>query len=203
MDATSDATCKLDRVAAKWGVTEADTELRERWAAGDSLRDLETRFNEAVLEAAMSSAGTDALDGEVANLYRLLTDEGVRPEKRIDAQSRLRRHGLDPEELVDDFVSYQTVRTHLNDCLGVSTERDTSLSVAEGRTTVYKLVSRAESVTERTIERLAREGSLSIGTPSVTLSIRVACSECNDEFTFTQLLDRRGCSCEGTDGGSG
>lgn len=203
MEATSDATCKLDRVAAKWGMPEIDSELRERREAGDSLRDLETLFNEAVLGAAMASAGTDPLDGEVANLYRLLRDDGVRPEKRIDAQSRLRRHGLDPEELVDDFVSYQTVRTHLNDCLGVSTERETSLSVAEGRTTVFKLVSRAESVTQRTIERLARDGPLSIGTPSVTLSIRIACSECNAEYTFTQLLDRRGCSCEGTDGGSG
>lgn len=203
MEATADATCKLDRVAAKWGVADIDSELRERREAGDSLRDLETLFNEAVLDAALATTGTDALDGEVANLYRLLTDDGVRPEKRIDAQSRLRRNGLDPEELVDDFVSYQTVRTHLNDCLDVSTERETSLSVDEGRTTVFKLVSRAESVTRRTIERLAREGSLAIGTPSVTLSVRVACSECNAEYTFTQLLDRGGCSCEDADRGSG
>ncbi|MDS0279600.1 hypothetical protein NDI85_17535 [Halomicroarcula sp. S1AR25-4] len=195
MSAESGTTCKVDRVAEKRGLTELDDELRERWADGDSLRDLERYCNEAILRSAMRAAGMETLDGEAANLYRLLTDDDVGPGKRIDAKSRLQRNGLDPETLTSDFVSYQTVRTHLNDCLDVTTARDSTLSVDSARNTVLKLVSRTESVTTQTIARLTEQGSLTIPSPSVTLSLRVACSECGDEYTFTGLLERGGCSC--------
>ncbi|WP_135305601.1 rod-determining factor RdfA [Haloarcula amylovorans] len=196
MSAESGTTCKVDRVAKKRGLTELDDELRKRWADGDSLRDLERYCNESILRSAMHAAGMNTLDGEAANLYRLFTDDDVGPSKRIDAKFRLQRNGLDPETLAGDFVSYQTVRTHLNDCLDVTTARDSTLSVDSARTTVLKLVSRTESVTNQTITRLAGQGSLTIPSPSVTLSLRVACSECGDEYTFTGLLERGGCSCQ-------
>lgn len=192
----SGATCKVDRVAEKRGLSDLDERLRERWADGDSLRDLERVCNEAILRSAMRAAGMDTLDGEAANLYRLLTDDDVGPGKRIDAKSRLQRNGLDPETLTGDFVSYQTVRTHLNDCLGVATNRDRSLSVDGARNTVLKLVSRTESVATQTIERLTRQGTVTVGKPSVTVSLRVACSACGEEYTFGSLLERGGCACD-------
>ncbi|WP_276273257.1 rod-determining factor RdfA [Haloarcula litorea] len=195
MPAKSDAACKVDRVAERRGLTAIDERLADRWADGESLRDLEAFFNEAVLRAAMTAAGMETIDGEPSNLYRLLTDDSVTAGKRVDAESRLRRNGVDPDAVVDDFVSYQTVRTHLNDCLGVGTARESTFTAADARNTVHKLVSRTESVTLRTIERLCGTGALSIAAPSVTVSVRVACSECNDEYTFSALLDGGGCSC--------
>lgn len=189
--------CKVDRVAERWDLA-IDDDLRERRAAGESLRDLETYVNERLLRAALRSVDADPLDGEAANLYRLLTDEAVSAGQRVDAEARLRRTGLDPETVTDDFVSYGTVRTHLNECLGVETTRESRLDPDEARTTVLKLLSRTESVTERTVTRLANQGSLTIPAPSVTLGLRVACEECGDEYTFAQLLSRGGCSC-GTD----
>jgi hypothetical protein len=169
--------------------------LRERRADGDSLRDLDRYFNEAVLRSAMESAGMDTLPGEQSYLYRLLTDDEVGAGKRVDAESRLRRAGQDPSSVTGDFVSYQTVRAHLNDCLDVETTREAHLAVGEARNTGAKLLSRTESITRRTSERLARQGSVTITAPSVTVSLRVACSECNHEYTFSQLLERGGCSC--------
>jgi hypothetical protein len=189
-----DTDCKVDRVCERWDLTMGD-ELRERWRGGESLRELETVFNEAVLRAALQSADADVIDGEAANLYRLLTDDSVSAGQRVDAEARLRRAGLDPTAVTDDFVSYGTVRTHLNECLGIETTRDTRLDPDEGRTTVLKLLSRTESVTERTIARLTDQGSLTIPAPSVTLSLRVACDQCGDEYSFSQLLSRGGCSC--------
>jgi hypothetical protein len=191
---SGDTGCKVDRVCERWELP-MDDELRERWRGGESLRDLETVLNEAVLRAALRSADADVIDGEAANLYRLLTDDAVSAGQRVDAEARLRRAGLDPAAVTDDFVSYGTVRTHLNECLGVETARDTRLDPDEGRTTVLKLLSRTESVTERTIARLTDQGSLTIPAPSVTLSLRVACEECGDEYSFSQLLSRGGCSC--------
>lgn len=196
MTAESDSTCKIDRVSEKWELATIDDQLRTRWADGDSLRDLETYYNEAVLRSAMESEGMDALDGEVSNVYRLLTDEDVSPGKQIDAESRLRQSGIDPTELTDDFVSYQTVRTHLNDCLGLETARETSLTIDEARTTVLKLISRTESVATQMIGRLETDDELRISAPTVTLSLRVGCADCDDEYTFSTLLERGGCSCE-------
>jgi len=195
MAGESERACKVDRVADRWELRGIDDRLREQWGAGASLRELERQFNEAVLDAALRSRGAQPLAGETETLYRLLTEEDGSPGDRIEAESRLSRAGLDPETVTDDFVSYQTVRTHLNGCLGVSTDRQSSLTVSDARATVLKLLSRTESVTQRTVQRLAANGSLTIPAPSVTLSLRVACSECNDEYTFTGLLDRGGCSC--------
>lgn len=195
MTEPSGTRCKIDRVSESWDLERIDDRLQERRASGDSLRELERYYNETVLRSAMESAGMDTLEGEVSNLYRLLTDEEVGAGKRVDAESRLRRNGLDPSAVTGDFVSYGTVRTHLNDCLDVETTRDTHLPVGEARTTVAKLLSRTESVARRTIERLGRQGSVTITAPSVTVSLRVACSECNDEYGFSQLLERGGCSC--------
>lgn len=195
MSQESGGGCKIDGVAEKRGLDAIDERLEERWSDGESLRDLEGFFNKAVLRASMGAAGMDTIDGEPSNLYRLLTDDSVTAGKRVDAESRLRRGGLDPDAVVSDFVSYQTVRNHLNDCLGVRTARDSTFTDSDARRTVHKLVSRVESVTARSIERLGGEGRLSIGAPSVTVSVRVACSECNDEYTFAGLLDRGACSC--------
>lgn len=191
----SERACKVDRVADRWELRGIDDRLRERWDAGATLRELETQFNEAVLDAALRSQGAQPLAGETETIYRLLTEKDGSPGDRVEAESRLSRAGVDPETVTDDFVSYQTVRTHLNDCLGVSTDRQSSLSVSDARTTVLKLLSRTESVTQRTVERLAADGPITIAAPSVTLSLRVACSECDEEYTFTGLLDRGGCSC--------
>lgn len=195
MDGEAGTWCKIDRVSEERGLEQIDGRLREQWVSGNSLRDLETFFNEAVLRSAIEAAGMDTLEGEVSNLYRLLSDDEVTAGKQVDAEFRLRRHGLDPSAVTGDFVSYQTVRTHLNDCLGVETTRDTHLPPSEARDTVFKLLSRTESVTRRTVERLARQDSLTITTPSVTANLRVACLECNDEYTLSQLLERGGCSC--------
>lgn len=192
----SNDACKVDRVSARWSLSGIDDRLRERFEDGESLRDLETYYNEAVLRAAMESAGMETIDGEVSNLYRLLTDDAVSAGGRVDAASRLERNGVDRASLVDDFVSYGTIRTHLSDCLDVRTGRDETVTVDGERTTVLKLVSRTESVAGRTVERLAERTGLTIPAPSVTVSVRVACLECNSEYSFTGLLDRGGCSCE-------
>jgi hypothetical protein len=188
--------CKVDRVSEKYGLTAVDDRLRERRERGDSLRDLERVYNERVLAAAMESAGVDLPGREAATLYRLLTDDEVGPGERVDARSRLRRAGVDPATLESDFVSYQTVRTHLNDCLGLSTDRETAFGVDVARDTALKLVSRTELVTRQLIDRLRGRGAVTVVAPSVTVSVRVACSECGDEYSFSRLLDRGGCSCQ-------
>jgi hypothetical protein len=188
--------CKVGRVAARRGLSGINDRLRRRWAAGASLRDLERLFAERVLAAALTEAGRDPLDGELSNLYRLLTDDSVSAADRIDAEGRLRREGVDPAAVVDDFVSYVTVRSHLNDCLDVDTDRSADPSAEATRESVYRLASRTESVTSQALERLATHDEVTVGDPTVTVSVRVACDDCGAEYTVDRFLERDGCSCD-------
>jgi hypothetical protein len=75
-----------------------------------SLRDLAEEFNRKLLAAAMSGAGMSTLDGEVDNIFRLLTEDDVTAGTRTDARSRLERNGIDVDQLERDFVTYQAIR---------------------------------------------------------------------------------------------
>lgn len=57
----------------------------------------------------LEDAGMLALDGEVENISRLLTDDEVNNGMRTDARRRFDRSGVDAESLERDFVSYQVI----------------------------------------------------------------------------------------------
>ncbi|ELY62901.1 rod-determining factor RdfA [Natrinema versiforme] len=196
MSADDSRTCKIDRVCEKWGLDGADTMLRERRQHADaSLRDLERDFNQRVLEAAMRTARMEIVEGEVENIYHLLTADDVSSGSRVEVTDRLRRSGVDPEAVRADFVSYQTIRTHLQDCLGVDTSHDPSVTIPDAKNTVFKLLSRTEVITERTIDRLRSADHVRISDVDVTLSLRIACTRCGEEYTFSRLLERGRCNC--------
>jgi hypothetical protein len=196
MSSDDNRECKVDRVAEKWVLDDVDEKLREqRQNAEASLRDLEDYFNRRVLEAAMRDARAEMIEGEVENTYHLLAADDVSSGSKVEVKDRLRRSGVDPEAVADDFVSYQTIRTHLQECLEVDTSLNTGVKKSEAKNTVFKLLSRTEVITERTIDRLRSAGHLVIGNVDVTLSLRVACTECGEEYTFSRLLERGQCDC--------
>jgi hypothetical protein len=53
----------------------------------------------------MRAAGADPVDGEAEDLRRLLTVDDVTADERIDAESRPKREGVDPEAVTDEFVA--------------------------------------------------------------------------------------------------
>ncbi|SEP12060.1 hypothetical protein SAMN04487948_11513 [Halogranum amylolyticum] len=187
--------CKIGRVSRRRELEDVDEILKESWKAGTSLRDLEKQYNHRVLEVTMRNVGMETLQGEVKNLYQLLTDDDVSPGMRVEAQNRLEQHGIDSDSVTNDFVSYQTIRTHLQNCLEVDTKRESRMTKSSGKNTVLKLLSRTESITNRTIEQLCSNNLLKIGSADVTLSLRVACTDCGEEYSFTRLLERGHCSC--------
>jgi len=193
--------CKVDRVCEKWGLDNVDAKLREqRQNSEASLRDLESYFNQQVLEAAMREARAEMIDGEVENTYRLLTADDVSSGSRVEIKDRLRRSGMDPEAVTSDFVSYQTIRTHLQECLGVNTSIESEFDISDAKNIVFKLLSRTEVITERTIDRLRSSGHLTTGDINVTLSLRIVCTECGEEYTFSRLLKRGQCGCASGEG---
>ncbi|WP_117595705.1 MULTISPECIES: rod-determining factor RdfA [Haloprofundus] len=194
--------CKVERVAEQYELDRIDEVLVARWLgeSGErySLRRLETHFNERVLESAMAETPITVLDGDVAHLYERLSDGSVSAGQRAETENYLKRAGVNVERVRNDFVSHQTVHTHLRECLGATRDRihDPESRVEKADKTVLSLQNRMRLVTEETIERLERADIVSIDSFDVYVDTTIVCGECDRSLSFSELLDRGNCRCQ-------
>ena len=195
-DPDADCDCKLGRVAAEYGF-DPDKRLISRWVDDrESTRALAEWFNRQVLERALLEAGLEPRDGEVGNVYRLLTDEAVTSGTRIETRADLEREGVPVETVESDFLSHQTVYNHLTDCLGASLpEPDAESRRSEAASKLGALESRTEAVTADTISRLESADALTVGEFDVLVSVTVTCRECHSQYAVRELLAGGGCDC--------
>jgi hypothetical protein len=191
---------KVERVIRDHDLVGLGDELAERWQAEDerraSLRDLETAFNVRVLERRMEDAGLGPLDGEAANLYRLLTADDVSSGERTRAERQLEREGIDPEEVRADFVSHQSIHTYLTDHRGVTRDGSTDDSAERVSDRVRRLINRTRAVTRRSVVQLGNAGAVTVGEFDVTVDVRVYCRDCGQTYGVTGLVESGGCGCE-------
>lgn len=170
------------------------TRDEDRW----SLRELADHFNRELLSAAMRSAGMGDLDGEAANYYRLLTDDDVNPGDRVEATRWLERSGVDVERLREEFVSYQAVRTYLRSYRNAEYERAEGDRVSRESESIRRFNARTEAIVQDKVTRLQRQEHVAVGDPSVTVQVRVYCSECGSRYSVDRLLERGRCDCPPT-----
>jgi hypothetical protein len=195
--------CKVGRGVAAFDVDAVDEELVSRWCGvgrdRQSLRELATYFNQRLLAAALESSGEQPLDGEAANLYRLLTDDDVSTGVRTQTRRRLLAAGVPVEDVEAQFVSHQTLHTHLTECLGVTRE-PSDVVPAERRSTdrdrIRALQSRTEVVTRDAIDRLADADALAVEDVDVFVDVTVLCADCGAQYEVGTLLEQGGCECQ-------
>lgn len=200
-DTSSAKRSKVARLIEEFGLDGLGVELENRWTAEDSadrwsLRDLADHFNRQLLEEELSAAGVRALDGESGNVYRLLTDDDVSEADRTRARRRLEREGVDVEGLLDQFVTYQAIRTYLREYRGAEYSRSDDDRLETERTNIQRLQGRTESVTQGKLEQLDRGGHIEIGTVRTIVETTVVCEDCGVRYEVGTLLDRGGCDCE-------
>jgi hypothetical protein len=193
---------KVARLLEVYGLgDEYGDRLEELWTADgekrESLRSLADRFNERLLESAMDDAGTSAVEGEVGNLYRLLTADDVSSGNRIEARQRLEQNGVDIEQLERDFVTYQAIRTYLKEYRGATYEQKSSGDRVETVVqTIQRLRSRTQSVAERSLDQLRNTDQLSLGEFRIFVDISVLCEDCDTQYGVVELLQEGGCDCD-------
>jgi len=202
MNDTLDPTrSKVGRLIDTYGMDGIGQELEDRWIGdgyeSQSLRSLADWFNRQLLAAKLEGAGETPIDGEVANLYRLLTEDDVTAGMRIDAEATLERHGIDPETVRDEFVSHQAVHTYLTEFRNASKERPSGDRVKKVRTTVQRLQSRLIAVIENNLSQLRTTDRLVLGEFNVLVDVQIFCEDCGASYSITELLDRGGCDCQG------
>lgn len=191
---------KIEKVARKYTLESIGDELAERWTRetnAASLRELATYFNERVLREAMKEAGMSPLDGEVKNTYRLLSDEDVSSGVRTEARKRLEQSGVDLDQVESDFVTYQAIRSYLQDRRGLSYQAPSDeerIESVDG--TIKQLQNRTVSVTEAKVTQLRETDRVDLGQFRVLLELRVLCEDCGNQYNVDDLLERGGCDCE-------
>lgn len=186
--------CKVGRDADRYDVVDLDRTLQRRHAAGDGLRELASLVNRRILEDAVMGADADIV-GDVDALYETMTGDDVSAGRRAEVRAQLSNAGVDVLGVEDDFVSHQTIKSHLNDCVGIDTGRSRPLDRERATGTVEWARSRSEAVIERTVERLQEADELDTGPLDVTHTVRLTCEDCGRTYRQDELLARGSCEC--------
>lgn len=195
---------KVARLIEKYGLGEAyGDRLEALWTADgserESLRTLADRFNRRLLESVTADAGLSTVDGEVENMYRLLTDSDVSGGNRTEARRRLDQHGIDVGEVERDFVTYQAIRSYLSDYRGAEYESNEDTNRIEGVIeTLQRLKSRTRSVAEKSLTSLRNTDKIILGEFRLFLEVNVLCEDCDSQYEVVELLKNGGCDCDST-----
>lgn len=191
---------KVVRMIERYGIDGTGEDLERFWTTpeGDrkGLRELADIVNRRILGAAMAEAGVQSTDGEVENIYSVLTDEAASAERtRIDR--RLRRDGVDVDTVVDDFVSYGTIRRYLTKVRDAEYPESDGPSTDKALEVIQRLQSRLTRVTESKLDRLSQQEELTLGEGVRTsVDVRVLCPDCGTQRGIDELLRNGGCDCE-------
>jgi len=190
---------KVERVVEKYDLENFGEELARRWTApedGDSLRTLADLMNQKVISAALRETNAEVLQGEVENMYTLLTDDETTEGMRVQAKNTLESKGVDVDQLLSDFVSHQAVYTYLTDIRDVSKEANSTNRVDSVIQSVQKLRGRLVAVIERSLTSLRSTHKLRLGDFDVLVDTQVYCRDCGTQYEVIQLLERGGCDCD-------
>ncbi len=192
---------KVERVIEEYDLHGLGSTLVDRWTGEaderSSLRDLAAAVNRRILEATLREAGEQPLEGEVENYYRLLRGDDVSAGARTEARSALERAGVDVDALISDFVSHQAVHTYLTERQEASYEGASEAErLDSARSTVRRLQSRTETVTENTVAGLRDADILRLAEFTVIADVSVICEVCGSQHDPDTLLDQGGCDCQ-------
>lgn len=189
---------KVVRLIDEYELTEVGEELEELWTADTdrhSLRELAALFNQRIVKQQCEAADMQLLDGEAANIYRLLTAADVSSAEQTRVRRRLEREGIDADRLEKDFVTYQAIRTYLKKYRDAEyTPAETDPLDRESQN-IQQLRGRTAAVTEGKLEQLQNSGELDLGEFRTLVNIQVVCETCNTQWAVDELLERGGCDC--------
>ncbi|WP_254525531.1 rod-determining factor RdfA [Natrinema caseinilyticum] len=201
----TDHGCKVDATIDQYSLETADPRheslddgLLARWNGTDGhtgvgYRTLTEWFNKRLLKRIYDEHGREALDARIDADYEALSgDDDLVRDEMIE---RLATAGIDGEQVLDDMVSWGTMRTHLNECLEGSKEHAEARTDWEQNSIAVARDIATEKVDEA-LSSLASKGELD-GTSSSTVEVQihVRCDNCPTRVPLDVALER-GYVCE-------
>jgi hypothetical protein len=193
---------KVSRLIDSYELRGIGDDLEHRWTRKDdrdSLRDLAEYFNKQLLKAVIDRSEVEPLSVEVDNLYRIFTGDDVSQGVRQETLTHLEQHGIDVESLKGDLVTYQAIRTYLQNVRNVDSPTDTHDGPSHRsakQSTIQQLSSRLNTVTTAALTELKNAGHLTLGDFEVIVSVNVHCADCQSRLSISNILREGGCHCE-------
>lgn len=189
---------KVSSLIEEYNLQGLGAELERSWTAEDnrkSLRELADYFNTKLLEEALNETSVQHLDGEIENIYRLLSADDVSSADRTRTRRRLEREGIDVESLQNDFVTYQAIRSYLKEYRGAEYTPAETDPIEREASNIQQMSGWVASVTEGKLDQLRKQDDFTLGEFRTLSDILVVCEDCNSRFNALELLDRGGCNC--------
>ncbi len=190
---------KVVQLLEKYELPGLGAELERLWTTEEnrqSLRELAAYFNQQLIRQTLMDENVGLVEGEVENLYRLLTAEDVSQADAMRARRRLESEEIDVDALESDFVTYQAIRTYLQNYRGAEYTPDDTAPLKREKQNLQQLRGRITAVTEGKLEQLQKDEELKIDNYQTLIAIQVVCESCNTQHDIFELLDRGGCDCQ-------
>lgn len=189
---------KVARLLQEYELQDLGEELEQLWTAQNdrySLRELADHFNQQLLRQQLAEVNEQPLDGEIENIYRLLTTADVSGAEQTRVRRKLERNGIDVDAVESDFVTYQAIRTYLKDYRGAEYSPSEMDPIEREHQNLQQLRGRTAAVTEGKIEQLRENDEIVLSEFRTLVNIQIVCEECNTQREVTDLLDHGGCAC--------
>lgn len=191
---------KVASLIQKYNISGIGAEMEDLWTAnGDerlSLRELERYFNKQLLMAVLENADTMPIDGDIGYTYDILIDNDGTEGERTRLRHRLEQKEIDVDQLISDFVSYQSIRTYLTEDRNAEYNREIPpADTATITQQIRRLIGRTSSVTTEKVERLRDRDVINIGSIHVFVDVYVMCEDCGSRYEVSELLQSGGCDC--------
>lgn len=188
---------KVARVIEEYNLEGMGEQMEAEWTGemGErtSLRGLAEKFNTAVVETVLRKAGISLMNFEVSGTYETLKN-GSKPEK-TRAKRRLEREGINPDNLINNFVSHQAIHTYLKKDREASLPKNETDPVEGKIKAIEKLQGRVTAVTESSISSLSSSKHLDSDSYDVLVDTRIVCPKCGSDYSVGELLRSGGCQC--------
>jgi len=201
--ATGDPSCKVGKSAVEFGIEDTLERIVAERRQGASFRDLADEFNMAIVESALEAADLGdsrsihaAMVGEdvATPVYRILQGNSEAGIESAELRARLSSAGVDVPRVEGAFVSHVTMRSHLQDCVGVSPD-ESGPSLDQIVNTIRGARTRSLNIIQSSVDRAIRYGLFDTGPLTVEMVVRATCQECGDQFYLSDLIEERQCSC--------
>ena len=190
---------KVARLIERYDLGDLGKELELSWTTeGEerrSLRELADYFNQQLLRANITGERAQPVEGEIENLYQLLTADETSEASKKRAQRQLQREGIDVESLQSNFVTYQAIRSYLQDYRGAEYSKSQRNRTTSTKEDIQQLKGRLERVAESKLNRLQRSDDIQISSVSVLVDTAVICEDCGSQYTVDELLEDKACEC--------
>lgn len=196
---------KAEVLIQKYDLDGVLEEIQYRWELDDDnrwgIRKCGRYFNTQIVESVLRNQIHNAPDNYSSReIYELLDgdDDEVDTRKRTDIRNWFQKHGVDPDELEDDFIHYRTLFKYLKEVQEASSPEH-RLSPSERRdqalNNIKKSRNRFEASIQKEIQRAQNAGSLPETDIEFKMNPKVQCHDCGTILALTKYI-QSGCNCD-------